>query len=357
MDEAAFRDLISGERRGPVAAAQRAALSFLSQFYGLGTRLRNRAFDRGWKRIHKVDVPVISIGNLTTGGTGKSPMVAYLAQWYRRRGVNVGILSRGYRASTSDDHRERENDEKLVLDRLCPGVPHIQQPDRVAGAAVAIARHGVDLLILDDGFQHRRLHRDLDVVLIDATCPFGYDRVLPRGLLREPISGLKRADLVILTRVDQQSDDEVHRILQTIEGETDCPIVEAVFRPHGLVNARGETMSAEVLRGRPVFGFCGIGNPAGFRNTLRTCEVRAFREFRDHHHYDDADLAGIADEVQRSRAEAAVTTLKDLVKVDRTEIAGRPLYAIQIATEFRNADHLKRRLDSLLPRMNGKAAA
>src|SRR5690606_8255127 len=137
-------------------------------FYGAAVQWRNFAFDRGWYRVHRAGVPVISVGNLTTGGTGKTPLVAWLVHQLEQLGASPAILSRGYRSV--DSHA---NDEKLVLDRLCPGVPHIQNPDRVAGARAALADGVCNLLVLDDGFQHRRLHRDLDLVLIDALNPWG----------------------------------------------------------------------------------------------------------------------------------------------------------------------------------------
>lgn len=378
VDETAFRALISGERRGAIAAAQRGGLGLLSLFYGLGVRVRNRAFDLGWKTTHRAAVPVISVGNITAGGTGKTPFVAFLANWFRKRGVHVGLLSRGYRAARSpashSDGRHgpgvagsiahqkpgfcQANDESLVLDCLCPGVPHLQLPDRVAGAKRAVAEHGVDLLILDDGFQHRRLHRDLDVVLVDALSPFGYGRLLPRGLLREPLSGLRRADLIVLTRVDQCSPGKRNRILDALHRYAPrCEIAEVAFRPHGLVDSAGNTAALSSLAGRPVVAFCGIGNPGSFRRTLHGCDVREFRAFPDHHHYTAADLAAIAASIERTNSALAVTTLKDLVKIDASHIAGRPLWAVQIAAEFqRGRAALEQRLESLAPALHRNAA-
>ena len=170
------------------------------------------------------------------------------------------ILSRGYRSLN-----ETANDEKLVLDQLCPNVVHLQSPDRVRSAIAACLDNHADVLVLDDGFQHRRLARDLDIVLIDALDPWGAGHLLPRGLLREPCSSLKRADLVILTRADQCAPDNKERTVNQIaaawRGERP---VEVSFQVVGLVNAHGESKSADVLRG-PVAAFCGIGNPEGFR--------------------------------------------------------------------------------------------
>ena len=166
-------------------------------FYGSGgSAARNTAYDRGWKSVHRAAVPVISVGNITLGGTGKTPMVEWLARWYRRRDVRVALISRGY------GHAGGINDEGLVLEENLPDVPHLQDPDRVRLADIAVAELETELIILDDGFQHRRLARDLDLVMLDALDPFGLGRLFPRGLLREPVSSLRRASAVILSRAD-----------------------------------------------------------------------------------------------------------------------------------------------------------
>lgn len=229
------------------------------------------------------------------------------------------------------------NDEKLVLDQLCPGVPHLQNPDRVAAAQQAVRECGAQLLILDDGFQHRRLHRDLDIVLIDALNPFGYGRLLPRGLLREPIASLKRANLVVLTRADQCPPDDKQRILNQIAGfRGEQPVIEVRFAPVGLLNANGTTTKFESLNGRPVLAFCGIGNPEGFQKTLQQTElsVAEFVTFPDHHPYTADDLASLETRATRHHAAAVLTTQKDLVKLDRLQLADRPLWAVQIGTEL-----------------------
>jgi tetraacyldisaccharide 4'-kinase len=179
--------IIRGQTRGPGASLACAGLGLASTAYGLGVAVRNAAYDRGWKTAHHARVPVISIGNITLGGTGKTPMVEWLARWYRRRGVRVTLLSRGY------GHEGGINDEGLVLEENLPDVPHLQDPDRVRLAEIAAVELEAELIVLDDGFQHRRLARDLDLVMLDALDPFGLRRLFPRGLLREPIRALRRA--------------------------------------------------------------------------------------------------------------------------------------------------------------------
>src|SRR5947199_10786584 len=183
---AKFHDLVSGRASGVGPALARLGLRAASLPYGAAVRLRNRLYDRGWKRTQRSAAPVVSVGNLTLGGTGKTPCVEYLARFYRGRDVRVAILSRGYGAGVPAQRVVGPNDEALVLEENLPDVPHLQGADRVALAGVAVEELEAELLILDDGFQHRRLGRDLDVVLLDATEPFGHGRLFPRGLLREP---------------------------------------------------------------------------------------------------------------------------------------------------------------------------
>ncbi|NOX55516.1 MAG: tetraacyldisaccharide 4'-kinase [Planctomycetes bacterium] len=331
MNEAAFREVISGQRRGFAAATLRTILAAAAGPYALVVALRNEAYNRGWLRRYRVPVPVVSVGNLTAGGTGKTPVVAFVTEWFQQRGVRVGILSRGYRA-----HTTASNDEKLVLDRLCPNTPHVQNPDRVEGGRIACRQFACQLLILDDGFQHRRLHRDLDVVLIDATCPWGYGRLLPRGLLREPVQALRRADLILLTRVDQCQADAVDRIRETVRrAKAELPIVELAFRPWELRNTAAETLPPDQLKGRPIAAFCGIGNPEAFRKTLQACgaDVRAFHSFPDHHDYSDADRNRLAAMARECHAHWLVATAKDLVKLKETALGGRPLWSLEIRPE------------------------
>jgi tetraacyldisaccharide 4'-kinase len=244
----------------------------------------------------------------------------------------VAIVSRGYRATAGGS-----NDEALELRQSLPDVPHVQNPDRVTAARAAIEQHGCDLILLDDGFQHRRLARDLDIVLLDALEPFGFDHVFPRGTLREPVRGLRRADVVCLTRADvlAPSVREAirHRVAEIAPRATWCELTHA---PSGLLAAAGGRQSLETLRGRRVAAFCGIGNPAGFRHTLAAagCEVVGWREFPDHHSFSQADIAELADSAERTGADLVVCTHKDLVKLNRDQLGERPLWAVTIEIAF-----------------------
>ena len=325
-----------------------------SWFYGAAVRARNLAYNSGWKQVSRAAVPVISVGNITTGGTGKTPFAAYLARWFRERETRVCFLSRGYGATPG-----QQNDEALVLDRLCPDVPHLQHADRVEGARIAVEELEMQLLILDDGFQHRRLARDLDLVLIDALEPWGYGHLLPRGLLREPRAGLRRADLVVITRADQASAEvrqQIRATLQRFRGNGDC--VEVAFVPQRLVNTSGQTASLESLRGQPIRAFCGIGNPAGFRQTLAQLGIivddQSFRVFPDHHRYRRDDVASLLDWAKSSPVAAVLTTLKDQVKIPIASLGHTPLWSIDIgatilAGEELLTEHLERIQHSIPP--------
>ena len=174
----------------------RLGLGLASTGYGLGVRYRDLAYRRGWKSSVRAGVPVVSVGNITLGGTGKTPMVEWVARWFREHGARVTLLSRGYGQS------EGLNDEGLVLDQNLPDVPHLQDRDRATLAGIAVEELEAQVLVLDDGFQHRRLRRDLDIVLLDALDPFGAGRLFPRGLLGRAVSSLKRAGVVVLSRAD-----------------------------------------------------------------------------------------------------------------------------------------------------------
>ena len=322
-----YRTLISGEAQGPWPAVLRGGLCVASVPYGWATLLRNRLYDRGWRGGHRAPVPVVSVGNLTLGGTGKTPCVEYVAGFYRQWGRKVAVLSRGY------GRTDGPNDEALVLRENLPDVPHLQGADRVSLAAEAVRRWHSDVLVLDDGFQHRRLARDLDLVLIDATQPWGYDSLFPRGLLREAREGLRRAGLVILTRCDQVSDVARGRLKEAVSRiAPSVPVAEAAHRPRELANHCRMAAPLEAWRGRPVSAFCGIGNPAAFRATLTGLgfHVAAFRAFPDHHPYPPTDVADLDAWVRGQAGDAVVSTQKDLVKLRRPRLGGKELWALRV---------------------------
>ena len=330
IDEAAFLRLVRGQSRGVGPTALRLGLAGASQLYRVGVAVRNLGFDRAWKKIERASVPVISIGNITLGGTGKTPMVEYVARWGRSVNLRVAILSRGYGQS------DGMNDEGRVLEENLPDVPHLQGRDRASLAQIAVEELESQLLVLDDGFQHRRLARDLDIVLLDALDPFGLGRIFPRGLLREPISALKRASIVVLSRGDLIS-TETRQAIRNRAERAAGPLVWAVARhaPLGLIGEGGIEERLESIQGKQVAAFCGIGNPEGFRRTLNNRGISpiGFRIFPDHHSYTAADVAELTTWAIGLGAELALTTQKDSVKLRAEALGPIPLRAVRIGLE------------------------
>ncbi|MGZ0172445.1 MAG: tetraacyldisaccharide 4'-kinase [Planctomycetales bacterium] len=331
--EQRFLDLIAGPPKSFGSRLLHLLLRIAAWGYRCGVAFRNALFDLGIKRSHAAPVPVISVGNLTTGGTGKTPTVAMLVDMLKELGHRPGIISRGYRELS-----EGGNDEARVLEHLCPGTPHVQNRDRVAAAHKVAANDGCTVIIADDAFQHRRLNRDLDIVLVDALNPWGHDALLPRGLLREPLSGLRRADAVILTRadlIDEASRAEIWNIVKA-NNET-ATNVELAFVPAGLVDKTGIQQPVD---NSAAVAFCGIGNPDGFRRTLASAEIpiRELIAFPDHHHYEHADLQELAATAGNLDAKSLVTTLKDLVKIEPGWVGSVSLLALSIQARITSGD-------------------
>lgn len=343
--------ILSGQRQDPWARCLRGLAAVAARPYGWIVHRKNRGFDLHPERAARVGLPVISVGNLTTGGTGKTPVVAWLARWCQHQQRQPGLISRGYRSQGG------KNDEARELELLLEQVPHQQNPDRVAAARQLIATTPVDMLILDDAFQHRRIHRDLDLVLIDALEPFGFERLLPRGLLREPLDSLARADFVILSRADAVPSARRGEIVQMIRRYApQTPIAEVVHRPRRLTSPGQAARSIDLLRGRRVAAFCGIGNPTGFRHTLEQsgAELVDFRTFPDHHHYDQADKDQLRQWFQSlPETEELLCTLKDLVKLAPWD-SSIPLAAVEIEIQFLSGQtELEARLSGLLKSATG----
>ena len=342
-----FRALVSGRARGLWPSLQRAGLWALSVPYGWATGLKNRLYEWGWKRSGRAPAGVVSVGNLTLGGTGKTPCVEYVARYYQQRGWRVAILSRGYGSETGC------NDEARLLAENLPDVPHLQGADRMALAAVAVEELRSEVLVLDDGFQHRRLSRDLDIVLVDATEPWGHGRLFPSGLLRESPRGLRRAGIVLLTRCDQVDAAQVGRLREEVARlAPGVPVVETTHRPVELINAERQTAPLDLVAVRPIAAFCGIGNPEAFRQTLQALggSIASFRSYPDHHAYTRNDVEDLQNWARRLDENAVVlTTQKDLVKVRQAQLGGRDLWALRIRLQIEiGEEELDRELGRVL---------
>lgn len=283
--------------------------------YGLGVALRNRAFDRGGREIRKLSVPVVSIGNLSVGGTGKTPLVVWLVEQLQGAGHKVGVLARGYGKAPD----AALNDEGMLLERRFPGLPQVQDPDRFRGGQRLVGAHRVDVVLLDDGFQHRQLHRDLDIVCMDARRPFADGMLLPAGDLREPRGSLKRAGTVVLTRCDTLGRLDLR---QRIEGllrriGRPVPVHAAWHRPRDVFSVpSGEVLAVDGLRGQRVVLLAGIARPSTFEATVADlgAEIADRLFFPDHHRFTERD---VADAVQLAEDADAVllTTEKDDVRL------------------------------------------
>ena len=331
FDEITYLDWISGRRVGWIATVARGGLSCLTPFYRAAIGLRNLSYHYGWG-VQRAGLPVVSVGNLTTGGTGKTPFVAWLVQRLQELGKRPAIVSRGYRHQGAGG-----NDELRLLEQLVPGVPHQQDPDRVAAAKQLQAKNCCDLIVLDDGFQHRRLHRDLDIVLIDALNPWGFGRLLPRGLLREPPTSLGRAQLVIVTRSDQVSETTKRRLIEEIQRRTSAPVCTVSFPQTAWINARRETRAIAEISAQSL-AFCGIGSPEGFRRTLIAAGQQTAADellaFRDHCDYGPHDRQRLEHAIRSHNPAQLLTTRKDLVKFSEECLGQIPLWAADVQLRF-----------------------
>lgn len=299
--------------------------------YGAVTRLRARAYRKGMLRQRRLDGMVISVGNLTTGGTGKTPMVLWIAQRLLTEGKSIGILTRGYRGE-GDADASTSDEVQLLRARLGDRVALGVGADRFARGS-ELAKRGVESFVLDDGFQHLQLARDVDIVLIDATNPFGGGHLLPAGRLREPPSALSRADVIVITRSD------------------DAPAVEAAVRRHSVAPifyARAHLESVRAFRGefpgteyaeapsRKLFAFSGIGNPAGFRVNLSEwrLDIVGNRVFPDHHRYSEQDVKAIEAEARAAGANAIICTEKDIFNLSKAPLPALDLYYCRISLQI-----------------------
>jgi tetraacyldisaccharide 4'-kinase len=309
---ASYRRIVSGEAEGLCSSLARGALSLASKPYGWASSLAEIA--KSGQDAVDVGLPVVSVGNITAGGTGKTPFVAFVVADLLARKKRPVILSRGYRAGA-----DGTNDEAKVLARLFPGVIHLQGKDRVG-----LARHAADallgdVLVLDDGYQYQALARRLNVCCLDATNPFGYGAVLPRGLLREPLGGLYRARPVVITRAEQAEIGAIDAIrAEVLKHHPYAKIVVSEMRVKGLTDVTGAAAGdASQLEGAHVLLASGIGNPAAFARNVRAtgARVRDHVEMGDHHAWTAAEAKSLAAKAKTLGAAFVVTTSKDAVKL------------------------------------------
>jgi tetraacyldisaccharide 4'-kinase len=314
-------------------------MTTVERLYYLAYSLKKRHVLKDRKRLPH---PVISIGNITVGGTGKTPAAIAVAEEAARRGYYPVILTRGYRGrakgpcfvsqgsgrllSVSD-----AGDEPALLAERLQGVPIVKSADRYNGGIFALEHLAPDkrqpVFILDDGFQHWRLFRDVDIALIDGIKEFGNRRLLPVGPLRGPLSELKSADIMVITKT---RNEELAEELKTIN--TKAPVIFSEYLPAGLRDHQGRISTLDCLVNKRVYAFCGIANPDSFRQTLKGygCDLLGTKEYRDHHAYSQHDLDHLKGRAIKLKADFIITTEKDMVKIRELRELPENLYAFQI---------------------------
>jgi len=315
-------------------------LYLLSIPYGWAARLWALFYSIGIKRPKRLPCPVISVGNITVGGTGKTPLVMALAKGLKERRIPVAILSRGYKGKrpsrplVSDGQTlflspEESGDEPFLMAKTLKSIPVFIGKDRFLNGQMALQRFGVRGLLLDDGYQYLPLHRDLDILLIDSQIGLGDHHLLPRGILREPLSHLRRADLFILTKMErpgacQPLEEELHQIRPSAQ------IFHGHYEPVGLIGPDEKWEGLHSLKGKKVFALSGVAHPSSFISLLMKCGMEIVGEmiFPDHHVYTPKDLASI--EEASKGADQVVTTEKDMVKLKKLNINFLSLLALRI---------------------------
>ncbi len=361
MNQQRFYKLISGQTRGFGAAILRFFLGAAAKLYAAIIALRNLAYSKGWLKVHTTGAAVISVGNITVGGTGKTPLVVWLVKQItenlklKTKNCGCAVLTRGYKTT------QNYSDEPAILTESCPQAKVIINPDRVAGAGEAVSKFKANALIMDDGFQHRRLARDLDIVTIDATCPFGYDKMLPAGLLREPVAALKRADAVVITRCDQAGEGKLAELEKKLWYlNPNMTIARSIHKPVCAKPIDGSQINIDELKDKRALAFCGIGNPDAFFNTVNGlgCDIVSSKIYDDHHQYTDDCLAGIYEQAGHLKADLILTTQKDWAKITRLTPVKKdiPLAYLAIELKFISGEDKITRLieDALAGKITGK---
>jgi tetraacyldisaccharide 4'-kinase len=327
----------------------RALLWPLSLVYATAVKIRASLYARGWLKQKRLNGTVISVGNITVGGTGKTPMVIWLAEKFLAEGKRVAILSRGYRGS-----RGTSDEIELMKHRLQGRVLFGVGRDRFAEGR-RLQSQGIDVFLLDDGFQHLQLARDIDIVLVDTTRPLHQLSLLPAGCLREPISAVNRADLVLFTRTDHSP-----RSVWAMQQLPQFPVFPSMTKLIGFQRHGGDlaqSLRPEQVLG-PFYAFCGIGNAEAFFHDLEKWKipVAGRTAFRDHHRYTVADAARLETLAKRAGATALVTTEKDAQNLAEARFERTPVYVVRIALEIPDEDEVLGLIKTKLGAHRGAAA-
>lgn len=312
--------LATDEHKGFLAGVIKFFLYPLSLIYGLIVRLLIFVY-----RIkpRQLDCRVISVGNITLGGTGKTSLAALIARYLKQQGHRVAILSRGYKRKVKIydlrfTNYENMGDEPYMLAKNLGGIPVIVNKDRIKAAKQAIKAHNADTIILDDGFQQWKIEKDLEIVAIDSAKPFGNRQLIPRGILREPLSSLRRADIFILTKTNLNPDfQDIEHFLSRVNPA--AQIFDSIHKPIGFykLDNVNELLGLDVLKGKKVTLISGIGDPESFENLIAGLGINIGLSFKfpDHHQYSQKDLESIVQESQKKSIDTIITTEKDAVRL------------------------------------------
>lgn len=325
-----------------------------SVFYGAATRIRHALYHNGIFRTYNLDAPVISIGNITVGGTGKTPLVAWFAERLAERGRNVCILTRGYGRENSSNRVVVSNGKEILADARTGGDEPfmlaenlinksavISDKDRAGAGLWAKENLGSDAFILDDGFQHLRVKRTFDVVAVDATNPFGNGFLLPGGRLRESLKSLQRADCIIITKTNLGEDiDKLRAKLKS--HSKGRPVFFSRFRTKGAKEINNKNFVELKTLPEPCAAFCGLGNPKAFFKQIKRADLMLVhtKSFRDHHYYTQEDLERLESEAKKEGARCLITTAKDAVKLRGLKFT-LPCYSLEIEVEIDEEEELK----------------
>lgn len=335
-------------------------MGLISTIYGLGLACKRFSC----RKPNRLPAKVISIGNLTLGGTGKTPAVIAVAREAIKRGHNTCILTRGYKGKTRDISFVSRGDGPLMTpleagDEACMMAENLNRVTIIKGkdrfragiAAFESTRSEAvsqdpKLFILDDGFQHWKLHRDMDIILIDATDPFGNEKLFPEGTLREPLSAMKRAHIIVITKADMAAHGEITDIIRKIKKyNPDAPVFSSSYKPAGLINISGEVRGVDSLQNKRIYAFSGIANPDCFQSLLISsgAEIAKFRKFRDHYNYRKKDVDEIINEASGLDT---ITTEKDLVKLKELAVPENIFaFKIEFSTDNDFYDNLFKIID------------
>lgn len=311
-------------------------LIILSYIYRLLWTTRKALYEKGIIKTGRLPRPVICVGNITTGGTGKTPTVIKIAQLLKRH-YPVAILSRGYKRKSKDSvvvvsdgkrilsSPSDAGDEPYLIAKSISDVPVLVGSNRLQSGLHAMRHFNTGIFILDDGFQHIRLYRDINILLIDATHRVDRDHLLPRGTLREPLYGISRAHCAIITRADEGDKNLATKIVRTYN--RGIPVFLGNYRPEGISDLSGRRWETNSLAGKDILLFSGIGNPDSFRRSVEKIggKVKGEIKFRDHHWYNERDIERIVTEAERLSVDLIMTTEKDAVRLHREDLPFRIL--------------------------------